>query len=265
MVASRSQPAGALAVLESKSTSTSINPRLRQTLLRTRQNSLYLDLALAINRASSKMLGQLQVDDRASVAEATVSWQAIDPGGSTQATLSYFQGTGLAGAMGRDARLPSVTNFEPRFGKWVYAFNRIQLLPERSSVLLAMQTQKSSDILLSGEVAAFGGSYIGRGYDSAAIVGDSGTGALLEFRHDASFEWGNTTLTLQPYAFADTALAFSNSTLARQRLRSSGGGVRLNVGSSAAFDLMLARARIPLDTTDPKSNPRLVFNSLFRF
>ena len=263
-VVSRSQPGGSLAVLESKSTSISINPRLRQTLLRSREHALYMDVALAMNHATTRYFDVLTTEDRSSVAEVSWAWQGLDPQGATQASLSHFRGTGLAGALGADAPLPSVSGFEPRFKKWVYSFTRTHRLPASTSVLLNMQTQHSRDVLMSGEVAAFGGSQIGRGYDSAAITGDRGTGALLELRHDTSIEWNGKTLQLQPYVFVDTALTVSNQNHTTQRLRSCGTGLRLS-SSAVALDLMLARAEIPIATTDPKTNPRLVFNSVLRF
>lgn len=265
VVASRSQPRGALSSLDNVSTSTSVNPRLRQALLRSRANSLYMDVALSFNRAKTEYLDTPVSDDRSTVAEATLTWQGVDPLGNVQASLSYFQGTKLAGAIGSDAPTPSVLGFEPNFKKWGLNFNRTFVLPANLSLLYATQTQYTKDILLSGETMAFGGSYIGRGYDPAVISGDSGSGGLLELRHDQVVNLMGKPVMVQPYAFVDLGITSSNLTKTVQRLRSTGLGLRLSTPSVGSVDLMLARALIPIETVDPRPNPRLVLNSTLRF
>ena len=70
---------------------------------------------------------------------------------------------------------------------------------------------------------------------------------------------------MQPYVFVDSAFTDSNASHLRQRLRSSGAGVRMSAAPGASLDLMFARAHIDVDSVDPKANPRLVFNGSLRF
>ncbi|MFM7483349.1 MAG: ShlB/FhaC/HecB family hemolysin secretion/activation protein [Burkholderiaceae bacterium] len=128
------------------------------------------------------------------------------------------------------------------------------------------QGQWTADKLLAGEQVFFGGIGLGRGYDSGAVVGDRGAGVLLELRRDILPEhWqGLREGRLQLYVFTDYARAWllaNSSTGAATTsnwLQSVGAGLRYRNDMGLSIDIMVADARRVIQSTDPRSDPRIV-------
>ncbi len=241
------RPGGAVAALDIKSRIMSFNSRLRVPLQRSRPSSVYLDVAMTVNRSRTEALGQRIVDDKGTVAELGLTWQQVGwLNGATTATLTISHGLEIFGAIGRSALLPSVQGFKPDFTKLNYSLLRTQMLTDRITAQVSLQGQYSADRLLSGELVSFGGPSIGRGYDPSLLAGERGLGVAGELQYDLPVKLAPVTDSAKLYGFADWARATSLATGATpkqsQHISSTGAGVRTVLWQHASVDMQLARA-----------------------
>ena len=244
-------PGGAIKDLDVRSRVMSFNGRLRMPLIRSRKNSIYLDIGAALNRNETNILGELLSDDRSTVAEATLSWQQANwLNGDTNASVSLFQGLVVLGANDATAPKPSVPGFQPKFQRVVYTLARNQRLTPSVSAQLNLQGQYSTDRLASGELVSFGGPAIGRGYDPSVITGERGMGVSGELRYALPFAAERLIEGVQLYTFADyanaTTLATEIADKQTNHISSLGLGVRMLIFGRFNFDFQGAQARLKL-------------------
>jgi hemolysin activation/secretion protein len=119
----------------------------------------------------------------------------------------------------------------------------------------------TNDKLLAGEQVFFGGMGIGRAYDTGAVVGDRGLGALVELRRDIyPGQWQVLKEgVLQLYVFTDYAEAsFVSGNGTINWLRSIGAGFRYRDNSGLSVEMLLADARRTIQSTDPRHDPRVL-------
>ena len=245
------RPGGAIKDLDVRSRVMSFNGRLRMPLIRSRKNSIYLEIGAALNRNETNILGELLTDDRSTVAEATLSWQQANwLNGDTNASVSLFQGLVVLGANDATAAKPSVSGFQPRFQRVVYTLARNQRLTPSVSAQLNLQGQYSTDRLASGELVSFGGPAIGRGYDPSVITGERGMGVSGELRYALPFAAERLIEGVQLYTFADyanaTTLATEIADKQTNHISSLGLGVRMLIFGRFNFDFQGAQARLKL-------------------
>ena len=112
------------------------------------------------------------------------------------------------------------------------------------SASLRAQAQYSDDPLLPYEQISLGNLTVGRGYDPAISLGDSGIAGAFEVRHGG---WQlHPLLSAAPYAFYDYGWVRNNlasaSGLPRSRtLRSAGAGVVFRVAGRANLEVTYAK------------------------
>ncbi len=263
------RPGGEVAALDVRSNVLSINARVRAPLLRSRPNSIYLDLGLALNRNKTTILGDLISDDRSTVAEATLSWQQANwLSGATNVSLSLFQGLPLFGANGAAAELASVRGFQPKFQRLVYSLQRMQRFTPRLSMQVNVQGQYTTDRLASGETISFGGPSIGRGYDPSLIGGERGLGVSGELRYALPYALPKLVEGVQLYTFADSAsattLAYDVDPKVKNKISSLGLGVRSVLVGRVNLDLQGAQARRTV-ANDERNEKRFNLNALVAF
>ncbi len=116
---------------------------------------------------------------------------------------------------------------------------------------LRLQAQYSGSPLAPFEQLTLGNLSVGRGYDPAAVIGDSGIAASFELRYGSLPL--HPLLSAAPYAFFDAGYVHNNdaalSGLERGRsLRSIGAGVVFRVANRANLEVTYAH---PLDATAP--------------
>ena len=257
-----------------ESNSYSLGPRVRYPLKRSRGVSLFVDSGLTLNHSRTTQIdvGEI-IADSSTVAD--VSLAAVDLGrfnGNTEATVGISQGLDALGSIGTNALAPSVSGFSQRFTKLKYSASRLQGLPQEFSLQMNLQGQWSSDTLLSGEQVLFGGSTLGRAYDSGAVAGDSGFGLLLELRKDMPAEKFIPRLAngkVQFFVFTDYAEARLNLNPNRSEttasLRSHGAGLRYRDMTGLMVEATIAESQRTIASTDPKSNPRMLFSVMKPF
>jgi hemolysin activation/secretion protein len=257
-------PGGPVAELKVRSRIISIDVRLRKALKRSRNNSVYLDAALTLNRSRTKILGEVTSDDRSTVGELTLSWQRSDLlAGDLTASVGLLHGFRIFGANTSAAKLPSVAGFDPGFARLVYKLQRNQRMTSRLSASASLQGQFTRDRLASGEQISFGGQQIGRGYDPSLVSGERGISvsgevllALPQLSRPGFID------DLQVYAFGDwsraTSIAFADDPERSVTISSLGFGARFTALRKAMVDVQLADPRKILPNVP--SGPRFRFS-----
>jgi len=267
-LASNALPGGTIRALDIRAVSESVSPRLRLPLLRTRPDSVYLDLGLAVNRSRTLLAGDLLTFDKTTVAEATVSWVQNGWGnGTTNTSLSVFQSLPVFDQT-RVATGVKTNVKDEDFTKIAFNVSRIQQTRITNLSLLAqIQGQWTDQRLPTGEYVSFGGVGIGRGFDGGASSGDKGIGGLVEVRYDSSLGRQPWFGPMQFYAFFDGGRAFLNTPGSTQppKITSEGFGVRFPFASNGYMDLQVANGNETLSGANQRGNPRFLFSGLLRF
>lgn len=268
-IASNALPGGTIRALDLRALSESVSPRLRLPLLRTRPNSVFLDLGLSVNRTRTIVAGDLLTFDKTTVAEATVSWvQNGWANGTSNLSVSLFHSLPLFDHTQVSTANTKTNVKDEDFFKLGFTLSRIQQtrLP-RLSVLGQIQGQWTADRLPTGEYVAFGGAAIARGYDPGATAGDKGIGGLLEVRYDSPWNREPYIGNVQFYAFVDAGRAYLNQTsnTPPNMISSEGVGVRFPFGGRGFLDLQIANANQNLSVANQRDNPRFLFSGVLRF
>ncbi len=108
--------------------------------------------------------------------------------------------------------------------------------------------QYSPDALLGYEQFSGGNFTVGRGYDPGAIIGDTGFGAQFELFYGSLMPETAESSAIQPFVFFDLAqVSVNNVPGDKDRLYSTGGGMRVSIGRQAVLDVIVA---VPLKQTD---------------
>jgi hemolysin activation/secretion protein len=269
---SEANPAGAVAPPGLLSVGSSITPRLRYPLMRSRDSSVYVESGLTINKTHTSLSGVVISSDQFTVWDGNATWlYKLDSMGNGNVRIALAKGVPYFGAMTVAAPNPSVSGFDPGFSKWTYALQHTMPLANSVSAQVALNGQitSASTKLLSGEQISFGGGALGRGYDGGAISGDAGMGLLLELRYDMPYNHPALLAPVQWYLFADAAEATTHAnkdTPATTRfIASHGFGSRFVFAKNITLDLQYARAVHYFPSPDTRSNPRLTVSSSLNF
>jgi len=133
----------------------------------------------------------------------------------------------------------------------------------RFGMAVDVRGQFSGEALPSFEEFAAGNYTIGRGYDPAALLGDSGVGVSAELFYGSLRPSSAVDFVLQPYVFSDAARSWqedpSLAALGSQDLWSAGGGVRFVRGASLQGDLTIAVPLRRIDGQTSRGDTRLLF------
>ncbi len=131
-----------------------------------------------------------------------------------------------------------------RFTKVTAQINRLQRLFWRLSALGTIKGQYSFQPLLASEQFGFGGSQLGRGYDSAEIIGDRGLAGSIEIRLDTAPQ-KFLIQTVQYYVFYDAGEIWNMRNLqsisTKQTATSIGIGVRIGLTKYVSAGFMIAQ------------------------
>jgi hemolysin activation/secretion protein len=268
-LASNAIPGGTIRDLGIRALSQSISPRLRLPLLRTRPNSIYLDLGLAVNRSRTILAGQVLTFDKTTVAEATFSWaQNGWANGTTNASVSLFHSLPILDHTKVNAETTGTNVKDENFSKIGINLTRIQQTKINGVSLLGqIQGQWTNDRLPTGEFVAFGGAGIARGFDGGASAGDKGIGGLIELRYDSSVSRQPYIGNIQFYAFVDGGKAFLNDPAGTPppQITSNGFGMRFPFSTNGFMDIQVANAHQRLDSGNQRDDPRFLFSGILRF
>jgi hemolysin activation/secretion protein len=192
--------------------------------------------------------------------------------GVSSVSLDVAHGLSIFGAS-NSTSAEARTGGQPDFTKIGTVVRRQQPLWGSFSAAVTGIGQYSFNTLLLGEEASYGGSAgVGRGYDPAALTGDSGAGGAFELRYDEN-EPFPVIKTAQYYVFYDAARIWNHKAAPpdNDTLQSAGAGVRLSVVKDISLGLELAHTFVPLPTSNYHSDgsyprdTRLLFNGAVKF
>ncbi|THD66089.1 ShlB/FhaC/HecB family hemolysin secretion/activation protein [Phenylobacterium sp.] len=128
---------------------------------------------------------------------------------------------------------------------------------------IRVQAQYSDKPLMPYEQITLGDLSVGRGYDPAVALGDSGAGASFDLRYNPIPV--GPKIIIAPYVFFDVGAVHNNDTalsgLAENRtLRSFGAGVTLRLANRANLDVTYAQPIDPVVAGGVRPSPRLLIN-----
>ena len=263
-----SEPGASLQPLNLITDSVAVGPRFSYPFLRTRAASLLLDGGFTIQDAKVQTLGLPFSHDQWRVADVSVSYlQSAFFGGGLAATADLAEGLGILGATPEGSPILSRPGANPEFTKLAATLHYTYPIAGPLSLALQGQGQFAFAPLLAGEVIAFGGLPIGRGYDPGAITGDHGAGGSIELRWDEHFP-EMAIQTAEPYVFYDAARVWNvqSGEGASEGLASGGVGMRFYFPRNITGGIELAHTfRAVVGSDNGKRASKIFVNAAVRF
>jgi len=222
------EPGSTLQAFHVLTDSWAVGPRFALPLERTRAETILLEAGFTAQSARVDILGTPLSHDNWRVVDFAISYLRNDLlGGAWTANVDVAHGLPILGASDNGA--PDLSRIGGRvdFTKLSGGLRFTHPIAGPFEIMLTGQGQYAFNPLLIGEQFAFGGSQIGRGYDTGAITGDHGLGGTVELHYSPQTRIP-VVQALQPYAFYDKAGVWNvqNSGLPGQSISSVGGGLR---------------------------------------
>jgi hemolysin activation/secretion protein len=172
---------------------------------------------------------------------------------------------GLSGLGGTDAGSSLLTRSLSDPDAWLVRANGGVDAPitDRISASARLQAQYTDKPLAPYEQISLGDLSVGRGYDPAAVLGDSGLSASFDLRYSAIQL--DPKVLASPYVFFDMGAVRNNDAAAsgltpNRTLRSFGAGVSLRLANRANLEITYAQPIDPVTVGGQRPAPRLLFN-----
>jgi hemolysin activation/secretion protein len=241
-----------------------IDADLSYPLYRTRARSLYLDAGFEALDSLVDLFG-IESRDRLRVFHAGARLEALDPlAGTTDLGLELRQGVEAFGA--NDGGPLSRPDGVPSYTALGLDASRNQDLGDAFGLYLAASGQYAFRPLLSLAEFTVGSEQFGRGYDPAALSGDSGLGLAVEasYRHPGGYgPWRGS----QAYVFYDLGVVWNRAPegAGRASLSSIGLGIRNRITDYVSADLELAFPLTGAPANPENDSSRLLFRVAARF
>jgi hemolysin activation/secretion protein len=249
----RTRPKGSTLVGEAKSAGLQLTYPLRRSFDR----DLYLSAGLDGLDANSAFLGNTFSDDRTRALRLSILYVAQNQ--VSRVTASAAASLGLD-ALGARTLVPDITDID--FTKVSGRLTLARQLTPGLYLRLGAIGQWSQDRLPAAEQFAFGGSEFGRGFESAALLGDSGYAGSAELALRPAWT-GVAAAGLELFSFVDRGSTVqrrrSGSARVEADLASAGLGVR---GSIRDRVLLQLEATTGLDASAPgvDNEDRIIFS-----
>ena len=249
---SDSHPTGPGLTIQLPTVSRSLGGRAAYPLIVSRENLLAVDGGLTVQKSAVNEGGTLLRDDWRTI-DVALAYQNVGfLGGVSTVSLDVSHGLSILGASSESNINATRFGGQPDFTKFSTIIRRTQPLWGAFSAAFTGIGQYSLNTLMLGEEVSYGGSVgVGRGYDPAALTGDSGAGGAFELRYDdeAPLPYVNTA---QYYVFYDAARIWNHKAAPpnNDTLQSTGVGVRLSMVRNIALGIEVAHTFVPLPTND---------------
>ena len=271
---SESQPSGPGLSTNIPTSSEAFGLRSSYPILVSRQDLLAVDGGITFQSSRVHLEGTgLFSRDVWRTIDLAVAYQNIGfLNGASSVSLDVTHGLSIFGASNENSA-QARTGGQPDFTKFSTVIRRQQPLWGSFSAALTAIGQYSLNTLLLGEEVSYGGSVgVGRGYDPAALTGDSGLGTAFELRYDDT-DLLPSVKTAQYYVFYDSARIWNHKAAPpdNDTLQSAGFGVRLSIVHDISLGLELAHTFVPLPTSNFQTNgtyprdTRILFNGAIKF
>jgi hemolysin activation/secretion protein len=235
---------------------TSAGAQLTYLVVRSYAEDLYVTVGLDGLNANSAFVGSTFSEDRSRAGRLNVFYsRQTDRRGLS---LSGAVSVGID-ALGARTLLPEVTELD--YAKLNLRASFATSLGDRLLLRLAAAGQLTDDRLPAAEQFALGGSEFGRGYESAALIGDEGYAGSAEFAYRLA-GLPRAFSEVEAYSFIDggstTYLRRGGAAAVKADLASTGIGVRATIRRNLA--LQLEGTKAIGDVPSPSAgDERLVF------
>lgn len=248
---SHNQPGEDLADLDIAGRSRDYSVTLSHPLIRQRDENLRILAAFSMEHNRTSLSSERLYDDRVRVLRLGGSYAFSDRNNGFNAfDFSIERGLDILGARETGSVDLSREDGQSDFTKYRLTMARQQSITQKTEIYATLDGQFSNDVLLSGQEFGFGGSQMGRGYDSSEITGDRGVAASLEFRYNT---WlSNPRLIMQPYAFYDIGKVWNIDPSARDKISAASAGFGFRTTS---LNNWRTDVNISAPLTRPADNP----------
>ncbi len=269
---SASNPQGSLETLHIESSSDIFSPKISYPITKSRYNSITIDGGLNFSRSLTTIEGALYSFDKEMNYESNLTFINTNfMNGFSLMNLGFIKGIPGGNSIDTEYASPSITGFDPNYSKVSFLLLRNQVISQEWSASFGFNGQYTKDTLLAGNLIAFGGATIGRGYDNSIISGDKGIGGFFELRKDIPYQIPELSKPIQIFSFIDSGTVSNNDNAVSGVVNSSasilsaGFGIRATLYNKVFLELQYARARSYYSTTDQRPNPRILFNGIVSF
>lgn len=243
---SHTSPGLNLADIHVSGDSTNFYSTINYPLIRSRDHDLSLTGGINYIDSYTNTFDFTLYNDHIRSANIGVSYDSTDRFyGSNNAAAHLEHGFVLLGASS-DPKSQTVSRYgaDGHYTKLTANIGRLQQIYWRLSAFVYASGQYSWEPLLSSAQYAFGGSQLGRGYDSAEIIGDRGAAGSIEIRLDDAPNWF-LLKTIEPYIFYDTGVIWdmkdTPGTKLKQSAASTGLGMRFTFTKNFSGNLLFAQ------------------------
>lgn len=200
---SKANPGFTLSTQEIESQSMDLGVTVTHKIIRQRTENLSASVGIDGRNSKSTILGSTELsEDRVRAVRLSSTYDTYDSTGAfNTGTVTLSKGLNGLGSSKQDDPNLSRDGAAPDFTKIEAEYTRFQALPYEVGLSLNIKGQKSSGSLYSSEEFGFGGSDMGRAYDSSEITGDDGIAVGLEAQYNGMPNLGY--FEAQPYAYYD--------------------------------------------------------------
>lgn len=239
-------------------------------LIRQRSHNLSLQGGFNLRNSDSDIINATLSKDRVRTIHASLFWNAQDSWqGYNDLSLGLTQGLGVLGSSKAGDINASRQSAAPDFTKAQFSYARVQHLSGDWSGVLSLSGQKASRSLYSSEEFGYGGTSLGRAYDTSEIVGDDGLSGGIEARYQGMKRLG--AFQPLPYGFYDIGKVWNKNAGQDKSASGSSAGMGLYLqgdhgffgNAFAAFPLTKS-VETPLYGGNAK-NPRYVIQISYKF
>jgi len=206
-------------------------------LIRSVDQSLILTAGADMLNSNSALLGMALANERTRNLRASALYVLSDAWkGTTTVNMSIAQGIDALGA-----RRGNVAYGGPTYTKLGFLLTREQQLPWDMILRGKLQAQYSPNRLPNSEQFLFGGSFLGRAFDTAYLAGDRGLATGFELAHPTPAGWTPDYLKgSEAFGFVDWGEALNIKTtyaLPYTHAASAGAGLRFKILEKATVEL----------------------------
>jgi hemolysin activation/secretion protein len=262
-----SRPGDILQPLDLKSTSVVGNVELAYPLIRRRRTNLNIAGGFDLVDQQTDQGGGTLTEDKARVLYARLDGDlrvyAFDRPVTMNGALTLRKG--LSGLGASQAGSDLLTHGFAIPDAWLVRGSGAMGAPLLGpfSGEIHVQAQYSEKPLMPYEQISLGDLSVGRGYDPAVVLGDSGAGASFDLRYDPIQL--HPKVVAAPYLFFDVGSVRNNDAATTgltpsRTLRSFGAGVTLRLANRANLDLTYAQPIDPITQGGVRPSPRLLVN-----
>jgi hemolysin activation/secretion protein len=245
-------PGDSLREIDLQTNSSGVSAALAYPLIRSRAENLSLRGSFEVRNSIVDALDTTFSNDRIRALRLSANYNNSDAfDGQNNLGLTFSQGLNILGARKSGSLNLSRSNGRSDFSKLEANISRLQNLYKQFSLYTAVNGQYAFSQLLSGEQYGYGGSAIGRGYDSSEFLAENGAGGTIELRYD-SYET-IPDANLEPFIFYDVGFVRAIDRNATPTASGASAGLGLRLAHTSGINASVYGAK-PLTTPASKPN-----------